>query len=86
MLVSPPTDLDEDEITDFIRDTGLVAWRAVEDAATDHDAVVDVFGALLDYISATLGTDLDVINEDDVPSNVFGISCAGGLPTECVAM
>lgn len=76
--------VDEHDVADFVQDLGIIAWRAVDNIATEHDAVLDAFGTILDYVSATLGgNDFDIIDDDDIPPSSFGITCAGTVPGTC---
>ncbi|KAJ8613815.1 hypothetical protein CTAYLR_004935 [Chrysophaeum taylorii] len=90
LLLAAATRVDEGEVARFSRDIGIIAWRSIPNSMEDDpDAVLDAFGTILDYISATLKAGefaVDAIEDDDPPSSHYGITCAGSVPSDCALM
>lgn len=74
---------EEDALNDEIRGLGFIAWRFADAKSSDDDEVVDAFGTLLDYCSATRG--LSFITHDEPPGG-YSMTCSGGSETGCFVM
>lgn len=86
LLVVEADTIDENDVADVATDLGIIAWRvSTMDLVDEHDAVLDAFGTILDYISATLNGEFDAIDEDEAQQSSFGVACAGAVPN-CVTM